>query len=311
MLFCLALAPAMSQTLHPGRKIVVSGSVSNLGPGFDALSVAVSVFLTLEVLDVEPDRSGRVDFEFAGGPGPSGENRILTGFQRAAARFGDDTPGIRVRVTSDIPMKAGLGSSSAAAVAGIRLYEAATKPRDLQDLMQIATAIEGHPDNAAAALLGGLTLSCQASNERIETLSWKWPADLKFVVSTPAAELETAFARTVLPAQIPMRDAVYNLQRALLFVRALDLGRYELLREALADRWHQPARQRFVPGLAEALALDHPSVLGVCLSGAGPSVAVIARDGQTAEAEAALGAIYSKLGVPCTIRTLSAHQPER
>jgi homoserine kinase len=301
----------MSQALLPGRKIIVSGSVSNLGPGFDALSVAVSVYLTLEVLDVEPDRPGRVEFEFAGGPGPSGENRILTGFQRAAARFGDDTPGLRVRVTSDIPMKAGLGSSSAAAVAGIKLYEAATRPRDLQDLMQIATAIEGHPDNAAAAFLGGLTLSCQAGNERIETLSWQWPADLKFIVSTPAAELETAFARTVLPAQIPMRDAVYNLQRALLFVRALDLGRYDLLREGLGDRWHQPARQRFVPGLAEALALDHPSILGVCLSGAGPSVAVLARDGQTTDAESALQGVYTNLGVPCTIRTLSAHQPGR
>lgn len=301
----------MLPSLKPGQKIVVSGSVSNLGPAFDALSVAVGVYLTLEVLDVEPERTGRLEFEFAGGPGPSGENRILTGFQRAAARFGDPTPGLRVRVSSDIPMKAGLGSSSAATVAGIKLYEAATRARDLQDLMQIATTVEGHPDNAAAAFHGGLTLSCQTESGRIETLAWRWPDDLTFVVSTPAAELETAFARTVLPAQVPLRDAVYNLQRALMLVRALETGRYELLGESLKDRWHQPARQRFVPGLAEAIALEDPSILGVCLSGAGPSVCTIARREHARAAERAVAAIYQKLGVPCTIRTLSAHQPER
>jgi homoserine kinase len=301
----------MSASLKPGQRIVVPGSVSNLGPAFDALSVAVGVYLTNEILDVESDRSGRLECEFVGSAPPAGENRIVTGFQRAAARFGDPTPAIRIKVTSDIPMKAGLGSSAAATVAGIRLYETATAPRNPGDLMQIATGVEGHPDNAAAAIHGGLTLSCQGENGRIDTLAWRWPDDLRLVVGTPAAELETAFARTVLPAHIPLRDAVYNLQRALLLVRALDTGRYDLLREALADRWHQPARQRFVPGLAEALALDDPAILGACLSGAGPSVAVLARLGETPAAEAALAGIYRNLSVPCTIRTLPAHQPER
>src|SRR5262245_21267061 len=92
MLFCLAFAPAMSQALDLGRKITVPGSVSNMGPAFDVLSVAVGVYLTLEVLDIEDNRSGRVEFEFVGGPGPSGENRILSGFQRAQVRFGDKAP---------------------------------------------------------------------------------------------------------------------------------------------------------------------------------------------------------------------------
>lgn len=299
----------MSPNLTPGRKIIVPGSVSNLGPAFDALSVAVGVYLTIEVLDIEPDRPGRLDLEFGIGPAPTGENRIITGYQRAQARFGDAGPGLRVRVTSDIPMKAGLGSSAAATVAGLRLYEAATRPRPTADLMLVASAIEGHPDNAAAAIHGGLTLSCQVSDAHIETLAWAWPADLQFVVATPAAELETAFARTVLPTQIPLKDAIYNLQRALMLVRALDTGRYDLLREALRDRWHQPARQRFVPGLAEALALNHPSLVGVCLSGAGPSILALARTGHTAEVAGVLEGIYAGIGVPCTIRTLSAYQP--
>jgi homoserine kinase len=213
-----------------------------------------------------------------------------------------------VRVESDIPIRAGLGSSAAATVAGMKLYEAVTSPRDPGDLMAIATDVEGHPDNAAAALHGGLTLSCQQDDGRVLTSAWPCPPDLRFVVATPDAELETAFARTVVPQTIPLRDAIFNLQRALLFVRALETGEYRWLREALRDRWHQPARAQYVPGLAEALALDHPAVLGVCLSGAGPSIAVLATD-DAESAAAALRDIYVRIGLPCTIRTLSAHAP--
>ena len=309
------------RTPEPGDEIVVSGSISNLGPAFDALSVAVDVFLRVRLVEVGPAPSIQVFDPEAAGAGfaasdlviegqvpASGENRIATGFHKAAARFGELPRRARVHVTSDIPMRAGLGSSAAATVAGLRLYEALTQPRDPEVLMELATEVEGHPDNAAAAMLGGLTLSCQREDGRITTLAWEWPEDLSFIVATPDAELETAFARKVLPAQIDRRDAVFNLQRALLLVRAIDTRRYEHLREALRDRWHQPARQQYVPGLAEALALDHPAVLGVCLSGAGPSIAVLASD-RHEEAAALIGDIYTRLGVPCTIRTLSARQP--
>lgn len=297
------------RSIARGTEIVVSGSTSNLGPGFDALSVAVTVYLTVRVVDVLPGQPHVLDMHFAGGGAPSGENRIATGFRAALARFGDPVPGLRVEVTSDIPMRAGLGSSAAATVAGMRLYEAATSPRAIGDLMEIASGIEGHPDNAAAALLGGITLSCQHDDGRISTQAWRWPDELRFVIATPEAELETAFARKVLPPQISLHDAVFNLQRALLLVRALETGAYEDLHEALRDRWHQPARQQFVPGLADALALDHPAVLGAYLSGAGPSIAVLASD-RHLEAAALLSEIYARLRVPCTVRTLSAHQPE-
>lgn len=304
----------------PGDEIVIPGSISNLGPAFDALSVAVDVYLRVRIDQIgEPSSLPAFDPESGVPGGPvsdlviggqvpaSGENRVSTGFFRAAATFGELPPAVRVHVTSDIPMRAGLGSSAAATVAGLRLYEALTSPRDPETLMEIATAIEGHPDNAAAALLGGLTLSCQRDDGRVVTSAWRWPDDLRFVVATPDVELETAFARKVLAPEIDRRDAIFNLQRALLLVRALDDGRYDHLREALRDRWHQPARASHVPGLTEALALDHPSVLGVCLSGAGPSVAVLAIDPETAANE--LRHIYGALGVPCTIRVLAARPP--
>jgi homoserine kinase len=288
--------------------IVVPGSISNLGPAFDALSVAVSVYLRITVVTVLPESPGLLDMDFKGGA-PSGENRIATGFRRAEARFGRQAPGVRVEVETEIPMRAGLGSSAAATIAGIRLYEAVTEPRDAGGMLKTAAEIEGHPDNAAAALLGGLTLSCQHDDGCITARAWAWPGDLRFVVATPGAELETAFARRVLPADIPMKDAVFNLQRALLLLRALETGEYGLLREALRDRWHQPARQQYVPGLADALRLDHPSLFGICLSGAGPSIAVLTGRGGEDDAANALTRIYERLSLPVTIRRLSAHPP--
>jgi homoserine kinase len=289
------------------REIVVPGSISNLGPGFDALSVAVDVYLRLQILEVLPDAPGTIDVEFDG-PAPAGENRIATGFERAAARAGAPAPGVRVRAHSDIPVRAGLGSSAAAAVAGIRLYQALAPAASDLDALALATGIEGHPDNAAAALLGGMTVSCQTDDGRVVSRAWRWPDAIRFVVATPDAELETTVARQMLPASIPLRDAVFNLQRALLLLRALESGHHEDLREALRDRWHQPARQASVPGLAEALALEHPALLGVCLSGAGPSIAALTAGGE-AEVGELLGGIYTRLGLPYTIRGLSAHQP--
>ena len=188
------------------------------------------------------------------------------------------------------------------------MYQSLTRVRPVTDWLRLASDIEGHPDNAAAALLGGLSLSCQYDDGRVEAWSWAWPPAIQFVVATPEVELETAFARTVLPSEISRRDAVFNLQRALLLVRALETGEYRRLGEALRDRWHQPYRQKFVPGLAEALALDHHAVFGVCLSGSGPSIALLTDD-RTTEAAEALGAIYQRLGVPYRIRTLTAHPP--
>jgi homoserine kinase len=289
------------------REIVVPGSTSNLGPAFDALSVAVDLFLRLRVVDVRPDLQGALDLTFAGGA-PVGENRIESAYQLACRRFGTPAAGLCVHVSSDIPMSAGLGSSAAASIGAFRLYETARAVSlDEHEILAMATELEGHPDNAAAALHGGITLSCQREDGSIIARAWNWPADIRFVVATPGFTLQTKKARGVLPPTVPLGDAVANLQRALLLVRALESGQYEDLREALKDRWHQPARGPLVPGLGEALAIDHPAVLGVCLSGAGPSVVALAAPVRSEEAAALLGEVYRRLDVPHTIRNLAAH----
>jgi len=293
---------------EPYNSIAVPASTSNLGPAFDALSVALELYLRVEVADVRQDLAGRLEFEFQG-DAPRGENRIASAFQLASTRLGTTAMGLRVRVATEIPMSAGLGSSAAAAVAGFRLYEAARGyPLETEEILGMATELEGHPDNAAAALLGGITVSCQ-SDHRIVARSWRWPSDIRFVVATPRIGLATKKARAVLSPTVPLPDAIANLQRALLLVRALESGDYADIREAVSDRWHQPARSAIVPGLSAALAIEHPSVLGVCLSGAGPSVLALAAPGRSDEAAAALGDVYRRLGIPHTIRNLAAHQP--
>jgi homoserine kinase len=292
---------------EPFRQIAIPASTSNLGPGFDTLSVAVDLYLRLRVMDIPADGAGAVRLSVAG-VAPAGENRIETAYELACSRFGRPAMSIEAGVACDIPPGAGLGSSAAAAVAGFRLYEAARGvPLDEADLLAMASLLEGHPDNAAAALLGGMTLSCQTHDGRVIARSWAWPAEIRLVIGTPGVELLTNKARAVLPESIPLRDAVANLQRALLLVRALETGRYEDIREALHDSWHQPVRAPLVPGLEDALAIDHPSVLGVCLSGAGPSILALAAPGRSEEAAAVLGEVYRRRGAPHTIRNLAAH----
>jgi homoserine kinase len=288
--------------------LAVPASTSNLGPGFDALSVALDLYLRVRVLEVRADLGGAIRYEFEGPP-PAGDNRIDSAFQLACRRHGRPVMGLRVRVSSEIPMAAGLGSSAAASIAGIRLYEAARAiPLDAAEVLTLATEIEGHPDNASAAIHGGMTLSCETESG-VLARAWEWPEAVRLVIATPDISLATKKARAVLPESVPLRDAVANLQRALLLVRALQTGSYDDIREAMKDRWHQPVRSAMVPALAECLAIDHPAVLGVCLSGAGPSVLALAAPGGSNEAAAALGGVYQRLDVPHTIRNLAAAQP--
>jgi homoserine kinase len=288
-------------------EIVVPGSISNLGPAFDSLSVAIQLYLRVRVIEVVEESADRLDFEFVDCPVPE-DNRIARAFRLGRERIGAPTPGLRLQVRSEIPVRAGLGSSGAAAVAGLRLYEALTGPRPVTDWLRLASEIEGHPDNAAAALNGGLSLSCQLDDGRVTMRTMKWPASVQFVVATPDTPLETARARAVLPPSVPLKDAIFNLQRALLLLRALQTEDAGDLREAIRDRWHQPYRAPLVVGLREALAIDHPAVLGTCLSGAGPSVVALTTTDSAAEAARVLEDIYRRLGVVCTIRTLKAHQ---
>jgi homoserine kinase len=290
------------------RDIVVPGSVSNLGPAFDSLAVAVRLFLCVRVVDVRPSEPDVFECRFVDAP-LVGDNRIEQAFRHARRRIGIQAPGVSVEVRTEIPSQAGLGSSGAATVAGLRLYELITN-RPSADWLTLACEVEGHPDNVAAAISGGLTLSCVHDDGRVTARTWRWPMAIRLVVATPAVRVETSLARSVLPASIGMRDAVFNLQRALMLVHALENGCYDDLREAMRDRWHQPFRAPLMPGLTDALALDHPAVLGVSLSGAGPSIVALTSDGGS-DVASLFADIFRRLDLPCTVRTLDVYQSEK
>jgi homoserine kinase len=209
-------------------------------------------------------------------------------------------------VDSDIPMAAGLGSSAAATVEGLRVFEHVTEPLSERELLGVAAEAEGHADNAAPALFGGLTSVLEQGDGPV-ALRWTWPEGLRLVIATPAVGLATAKARAALPDVVTRKDAIFNLQRVLSLVHALQSGDDARLREAVKDRWHQPARAALVPVLREALALDDPDVLGTFLSGAGPSIAMLARR-NVARVETLLTSLYERAACTAVVRTLDVHR---
>ena len=285
-------------------EIRVPGSIANLGPGFDTLAVAVQLYLTLRVTRLPG--TGQLEFRFAGYE-PNGENGVERAYQYLADEDLKSLPSLLVEVMSEIPPSAGLGSSAAATVAGLRLYESVTRPVPFQTLLNAAAALESHPDNAAASLLGGLTLSCAMPDGSIYATKFAWPDSLAFVVASPIAPLSTKESRAVLPACVSRADLVFNLQRVALLLQLLRSGDFSLLKYALDDRVHQPFRESVVPGLAEALELKHQDLLGICLSGSGPSVVAMA-ERNLWEIGDLLAAVYQRARIDYQLRILEAHQ---
>ena len=298
------------------NEVTVPGSTANLGGGFDTLGVAVQLYLRARIVDVRQDGGARLEV-VSSRPAPRGVNAVERAFAAMAKRAKGSVPTVFAEVDSDIPLAAGLGSSAAATVAGLRIFERVTAPLPETALLAAATLLEGHGDNAAPALFGGMTSVMETAEPshgalgdillKVLALRWEWPEDLRFVIATPFTGLATHKARAALPATISRKDAVFNLQHVLSLVHALQNGEYDRLREALQDRWHQPARAALVPHLNAVLAIDDPDVLGAYLSGAGPSVAVLARR-DFARVERLLQATCEAAETPVTVRTLAAHK---
>ncbi len=267
-------------------KVSVPATTANLGPGFDCLGLALDLHNTVAVESTDSGLHITVDGEGARRIPINTSNLVYRSIASLFEHVGEPLPGLSIHLSNAIPLMSGLGSSSAAIVGGLVAANALLgKPLTVDELLALAIEIEGHPDNVAPALLGGLIIVVNSGGRpiyrRIE------PPALDVVVVVPEFRLATVEARAVLPDRVPLADAVFNLGRAALVVWGLSDADYELLASVMEDRLHQPYRTPLVPGLEDVFqAARRAGAAGVALSGAGPSVVAFAPDGHTAIAEA-------------------------
>ncbi|OLD18660.1 MAG: homoserine kinase [Acidobacteria bacterium 13_1_40CM_3_56_11] len=229
------------------------------------------------------------------------DNLILRVAQSVAAQRKRPLPPFRITIDNEIPLARGMGSSAAAIIAGITCYELGTKERlSEREIFHYAHEFEPHPDNLSAALRGGLITATESANGDVLIAKMQVADGVKPIVVIPAFELSTEKARAVLPQTYSRRDAVFNIQRSALTIAALTTGNLLLLREAMRDRIHQPYRAALIPGFEEILALNIPGLLGVALSGAGPTVFAFAKPANAKSAGRAIASVFEKHGVRAT-----------
>jgi homoserine kinase len=256
-------------------RVSAPASSANLGPGFDCLALALELRNEVEIRrGTSAKPVVRISGEGAG-EAPTGADNL---FLRAFERGGADVEGLEFEMTNRVPFARGLGSSAATIAAGLVAARAWTGG-DETDMLGLAAEIEGHPDNVAAALNGGLTLAW-SNEDGVSAIGFGEP-DVAFVAVVSEVGLSTAEARAALPAQVPHADAVHTAARAALLVAAIGSGDCELLRDALDDRLHEPYRAPLVPLLAAVRTVVHglDDVYGVTISGAGPTVLVWCQPG--------------------------------
>ena len=260
--------------------VSVPATSANLGPGFDALGLAWA--LRNEVVASEAEGvSVTIEGEGAARLPRSVDNVVVRGVKLAYDAVGRSFKGCALACTNRVPAARGLGSSAAAWVGGLVAGNALLgAPLTRDALLALAARAEGHPDNVAAAIYGGLTVAC-VSGSTVTVVPLPVPAGLGWVVLVPELTSATAEARAVLPASVPHADAIFNVQRVALLLASLWTGRSTALGVALEDRLHEPYRLRLFPWMPDVVkAARAAGALGCVLSGAGPSLlAVVAGDG--------------------------------
>lgn len=247
---------------------------ANLGPGFDAVGLAMSLYMTLEA-----EAAGEFSIEASGRnaavTGDVDRSLVLRTYREVLEAAGKPVIPVGMRVESEIPLGMGCGSSATALLAGVALADH-FGGLGLGDagIVDEASRREGHPDNVAACWYGGFTVSA-LKDGRVEAATFAGDPSWKLLLALQATSLATKKARALLPESYPKADAVFNVQRAALLTAAFALGRMDLLATAMEDRIHQPYRMEACPLLKTLLPLSGTDGLaGVALSGAGPSVLV-------------------------------------
>ncbi|MCH8891895.1 MAG: homoserine kinase [Chloroflexi bacterium] len=263
-------------------RVKAPATTANLGPGYDCLGLALDVWNTLEVEIVDGGEDGgdpvvEITGEGAGELATGRDNLVYRSMEFLFHDAGQDMPAVRIRCENAIPLARGMGSSAAAIAGGLVAAKAiCSQDYTANDLLEMAATIEGHPDNVAAAVLGGMQLVIvdeTDDGQRLFTVPVNVPPELRAVLFVPDVRISTEDARAVLPEKVSMADAVHNMGRVGLLVASMAMNHPEYLAIATQDRLHQPYRQPLFPAMKVIFkaALD-AGALGVFLSGSGSTV---------------------------------------
>lgn len=294
--------------------VKVPATTANIGPGFDCFGLALPIYnivtieetvypaTGVEINVLNADKEELVDFLI-----PTDQTNVVYKAVELLYNYTGQTPqALRINIQSNIPIAKGLGSSASVIVGGIlAANELLGNPADEAALLSIANEVEGHPDNITPAMLGGFVLSSAEDDGSILYRKIEWPKDWKITVCVPDFELATQISRSVLPESYSLSDAAFNAKRCAMFIEALYSKDAELMKAALKDKLHQPYRSRLVTGFDEIVneLSDLDNVLGVVLSGSGPSIAIISQNNNNEEIRKRVKSVWEPLGIKSDIKT--------
>lgn len=261
----------------------IPATSANIGSGFDSVGLALNLYNEIHIY--ENDNSKKIEFEIFG----EGENEIskkdnmIYSAMKLVFKKLKSKPnkGYIIKCINRIPLSRGLGSSSAAIIGGLLCsnFILGNKLKIEKDILNMAVQIEGHPDNVAPAILGGIISGVVKKEEDFKYIKIKPPRNLKAIVSIPDFYLSTEIARNILPKEITRKDAIFNISRAALLTSALFSNRLDLLEIATEDKIHQDYRAKFIPNLNQLFKeTKKAGAYSVTISGAGSSILALAKD---------------------------------
>ncbi|WP_392531815.1 homoserine kinase [Nostoc sp. C117] len=287
--------------------VTVPATTANLGPGFDCIGAALKLYNQFKftrreegglIIIVTGEEAERVETDDS--------NLLYQAFIRFYQHIEQTPPAVKIEIQIGVPLARGLGSSATAVVGGlIAANQLEGAPMSQSQLMELAIAIEGHPDNVVPALLGGCRLAA-TSGAGWEICDVPWHKDIIAIVAIPDFELSTSEARHVLPTEVSRADAIFNTAHLGLLLRGLETGKAEWLKAALQDKLHQPYRKILIPGYdAVNLAAVAAGAYGMVISGAGPTLLALTDDLHSKAVQAAMSAAWQEEGITANVRSLS------
>jgi homoserine kinase len=301
--------------------VKVPATTANIGPGFDCLGMALPIYNTVTIEETvlpgtgieinviaENDLVDEMSLEHV----PMDENSLVyKAIELLYNSIGQSPSELKINIHSNIPIARGLGSSASVIVGAlVAANELLGRPADEAALLSIACELEGHPDNITPAIVGGLVISSQEDDGSVVYRKLNWPQEWAITVCIPDFELSTDIARSVLPKEVPMKDATFNLQRMGMFVHAVATKDSELMKLALKDKLHQPYRTKLIQGLDKINEnLKHvENVLGCVISGAGSSILVISEKNNVDKIKSIVKDTWNDQNIKCDIRTVSVEE---